>query len=173
MPTKAALVMIFRNEDDRLQLLLGLQAQGPFAGLLMGPGGKFEKGESVITCLLREAHQEMQIRLVRGSMQEMGTLISHIGDKPLFETVVYRCNAFRGAPKTTEAMSRPTWFDVSNLPWAKMPKPDQYWLPAAIAGQRFVARTFFGNSVHHLKKIEIDLSIERNFFERITSPASS
>ena len=129
------LVECFRTHEGKRQLLLGMKKRGFGVGKWNGFGGKFDAGETVRDCALRELEEESG--LVPERMEWRAQLLFTFRDSgKLMRVHVFAAEGFAGEPVETEEMA-PRWFDVDAIPYAEMWHDDTFWLPRFLAGERF------------------------------------
>ena len=116
-------------------VLLGMKKRGFGVGKWNGFGGKFDAGETVRDCALRELEEESG--LVPERMEWRAQLLFTFRDSgKLMRVHVFAAEGFDGEPVETEEMA-PRWFDVDAIPYAEMWHDDTFWLPRFLAGERF------------------------------------
>lgn len=123
-------------------VLLGEKKDGRFKGLVNGPGGVQEPGESLVDCLVRETWEEFKILLDKDSLQHVAVLDCYTGDELDFRVHVYWTNGFIGFPEETESM-KPMWAFRNELPYAQMHEADPFWMPRALARVQFNANMYY------------------------------
>ena len=129
------LVECFRTHEGKRQLLLGMKKRGFGVGKWNGFGGKFDAGETVRDCALRELEEESG--LVPERLEWRAQLLFTFRDSgKLMRVHVFAAEGFDGEPVETEEMA-PRWFDVDAIPYAEMWHDDTFWLPRFLAGERF------------------------------------
>ena len=116
--------------------LLMEKKRGHGAGLINGPGGKLEPGESLRACALREAEEELGIR---GEAPRLcAELRFEDRDGSRIHGFAYRCEAFTGAPRES-AEGKPRWASRQAMPYGRMWADDRGWLPWVLRGYRLRA----------------------------------
>jgi len=66
-------------------------------------------------------------------------------------------NEFQGSLRETEEM-KPKWFDVNNIPYEKMWKDDEYWLPRVVLKNERVHYLVRFNKDEMTEMKELDLN---------------
>jgi len=123
------------------RVLLGRKKRGFGVGKFNGFGGKIDAGETVLAAALREMAEESGVAVADAAA--VGQLRFTFEDSPAILSVhVFRATSYTGAPTETEEMA-PQWFPAGALPLAEMWKDDAFWLPHALAGERFVGEFLF------------------------------
>ncbi|MHB1163113.1 MAG: 8-oxo-dGTP diphosphatase [Minisyncoccota bacterium] len=126
------------------KVLLGLKQGNPEIGegTLNSPGGKQERGETILECLIREVEEEVGIFLPPEMTEKVAVIVFHAGGVPDFEVHVYRAHKFVGEPCETESMA-PAWYDIDKLPIDRMLESDRTWFPQLIRGEKFCANVYY------------------------------
>ena len=131
-------VTIFLKKDGKL--LLGLKKRGFGMGKVHGVGGKVEGDESYEDAAVRETVEEIGVR---------PTKLEHVADI-IFDNLYYRgvperqmmhvfiSTEWTGDPAETDEI-KPEWFEISQLPYARMWGDDQHWLPDVLRGHKVEA----------------------------------
>lgn len=138
--------LVLVQEGDRV--LLGMKKDGFGGGWWNGFGGKVEAGETVETAARRELMEEVGIDVE--TMAHAGVLFFDIeGDERLHECHVFRGSGVIGEPVETTEMVTPRWFGVSDIPYDKMWKGDDAWMPLFFEGKSVEGVLAF-NAKHEL-----------------------
>ena len=121
-PTQLLTLCIIRDGN---RVLLGMKKRGFGEGKWNGYGGKLKDGESLEEAMIREVKEESDIDLIqfekRGEMKFLFPDITR-------HVYIYEGTKWNGEPKETEEM-RPQWFDLFDIPFAKMWISDTGWFP--------------------------------------------
>ncbi len=124
--------LLFVIQDG--QILLIHKKRGLGAGNINGPGGRLEDGESAMEAAIRETEEELLI--TPQAVEERGSLYFQFRSGFSIFCTVFSASGYSGTPtETDEAI--PHWFEVDEIPYAKMWEDDQTWLPLLIAGKSF------------------------------------
>lgn len=135
------------------KLLLGEKKRGEIGtGMLNGPGGKVEPGETPEECVIRETREELGIELDREALDRVGMIRFHTGEGPSFAVHIYRTGAFTGELKETDEMI-PSWYPTDHLPYERMFESDRLWLPKALAGEYFDADAYYDGAMKDFRTI--------------------
>lgn len=130
------------------KVLLSKKRDGFGGGWWNGFGGKVEAGETVERAARRELLEEVGIGVKK--LEPAGMLYFDIeGDERLHECHVFRGSGVIGELKETEEMAEPTWFDVAAVPYDKMWRGDDAWMPAFFEGKTIEGILTF-NAKHEL-----------------------
>lgn len=121
------------------EVLLIEKRRGIGAGLINGPGGKIEPGETPRECARREVHEEVGLSV--DSLTDAGAVEFYLDDEPVMFVHLFRTTEFSGTPRESPE-ARPRWFPVDDLPLDRMWEDDRLWLPDLLAGER-VRGTFW------------------------------
>lgn len=80
--------------------------------------------------LCRELQEESGLIASTEDLQFQGQLQYEMSDK-IWESSLYTCTKFIGNPTECDEM-KPTWFDLADIPYDKMYKDVQYWMPIVL-----------------------------------------
>ncbi len=138
---------------DGNRVCLGIRkkvASGLGENLLAGIGGKvgdsFEiRNETPDHAMDREACEEIRVKVLE--KQEMGRVRFMFSHKPPDsawnqDVTIYSITKWEGIPSETESI-QPLWLEISELPWERMWKDNEHWLPKVLSGQRVEAVFLF------------------------------
>lgn len=117
--------------QSRNQVLLIRKKRGLGDGLINGPGGKLEQGESASECAVREVEEE--VGLTPLEMEERGELRFQFVDGYAIHVHIFVAKAYRGQLVETEE-AKPIWFDNADIPYDEMWADDRLWLPHVLSG---------------------------------------
>jgi len=136
-PTEEATLLFVIREG---RILLIHKKRGLGAGLINGPGGRIEKGETPLQTAVREVQEEVGISVKDPTFA--GELWFDMTDGYRLRGYVFTATQFDGIPvETDEAL--PEWFDLDKIPYGKMWSDDILWFPLMLAGKRFVGKFVF------------------------------
>lgn len=133
-------------KDDKV--LLAMKKRGFGEGKFNGVGGKVEKGESVVEACVREAEEEIGVKIkaheVKSTLTLRALLRFYFDRKPEWNQVCHVFVAYKwdGEPIETEEM-KPQWFPIAKLPFEKMWIDDPLWLPKVLVGESLEAEFHF------------------------------
>ena len=145
---KANLLYIIKKN----KVLLIYKKKGHGKGLFNGIGGKIKKGEDIIQSIIREAKEEVNLKVK--SLHFCGN-INFDDEKGRWQVYVFKSDDFEGNPKETDECI-PFWFDIKNVPYDKMWPDDKYWLPLLFKNKKFEA--FF--KIRNMKILEYKLTFD-------------
>lgn len=151
---KKASLLLLRKEDS---VLLAMKKRGFGAGRWNGVGGKPEAGETIDKTAIRECQEE--ILVTPKVIQHMATLDFHFPEAKSDwdqQVMVYTCTDWSGEPTETEEM-KPVWYKIHEIPYDKMWKDDEYWLPKVLEGY-FVRAAFTFDDNDNVVKHNIEVS---------------
>lgn len=119
---------------EKGRVLLSMKKDGFGGGWWNGYGGKVEAEETIEVAARRELKEEAGIDVE--TLEKAGMLFFDIeGDEKLHECHVFRGSGVVGEPVETAEMITPTWFDVADIPYDKMWKGDDAWMPLFFEGK--------------------------------------
>lgn len=131
-----------------LDVLLGYKRTGLGLGKVVGIGGKVEDGESVRDGAVREVHEETGLVVTAADLQSAGMLDYLFPTRPAWSqrSHVFTCRVWAGEPVETDEIV-PAWFDVDDVPYARMWDDASRWLPAVLRGGTVSAEYTFGDDL--------------------------
>lgn len=137
------------------KVLLGEKKKGKIGiGVLSGPGGVLEPGETFRGCLIRETREELEIELDPASLELVGVIDFYHADRVDFRVVIYRARILRGELHETADMI-PDWYTLNDETFARTYEADRYWLPIAAArGEKFRANVYYRERARGFERIE-------------------
>ncbi|HZJ88615.1 MAG TPA: 8-oxo-dGTP diphosphatase [Sphaerochaeta sp.] len=131
-------VITFLFADDKVLLIDKKTGLGK--GLVNAPGGHVEPYETAEEAAMREFVEETGITVDELSLR--GMLYFQFADGMRQKGYVFFTTSYAGEMQETEE-ARPFWVPIADIPYDKMWEDDQYWLPKAIAGERFTGHFSF------------------------------
>ena len=138
VPTEAATLMFVF--DDAGRVLLIHKKRGMGAGLINGPGGRLEPGETPLQAAVRETQEELRVTALDPEFR--GTLQFDMGDGYNLLGFVFAANRHAGIPTETDEAT-PEWFPADALPLDRMWEDDRVWTPWMLQRRRFLGRFSF------------------------------
>ena len=144
--------LLFVIVDDRVLLIH--KQRGIGAGLINGPGGKIDPGETPVEAATRETHEETGILATR--VREAGEMRFEFVDGMRMHVTIFRADGFVGEPTVTDE-AIPEWFPIDAVPFDRMWADDELWFPHLLAGERFSGRSTFDGE--QLLDAEIDVDV--------------
>lgn len=139
-------VLGFLIKDNKV--LLARKAKKIGAGCWSGYGGGIDEGETEIGSMIRELKEESDLSIREESLEKVAIIDFHNtksdGKKFICKVHIYLIDKWIGAPKETEEMLTPTWFDIDKLPFEDMMPSDKDWLPQLLCGKKMIASAYLG-----------------------------
>jgi len=137
------------------KILLIERKKGIGKGLLNGPGGRIEKGETPMACAIREVSEETGIKPIKP--KEMGFVEFYLDNELIHPTNVFKAEKFFGTPRETDD-AKPIWFPLDKIPYERMfSKDKRHWVPLVVEGKVFKGKFYFTDNWNRLLKREIIL----------------
>ena len=137
-------LMILKRDN---KTCLGVKKRGFGAGKLVEPGGKVEPGETPKAAAIREAEEEVGVKI--HSAHKVGTIVFrnlyYKGEPETAITHVYMSEDFDGEPSESDELT-PGWYDINALPYNKMWGDDEHWMPEVFRGK--VVDAYFNFNEH-------------------------
>jgi 8-oxo-dGTP diphosphatase len=146
----ATLGVIF--EDN--QILLGEKKKGEIGtGVLSGPGGKLDPGETLSECLVRETREELEIELDSASLELVAVIDFYAAGELDFRVYTYFGKILSGKIHETADMI-PAWYPSNALPFDRMYEADRHWLAKALQGEKFNANVYYRSRARDFDHID-------------------
>lgn len=139
------------------EICLAMKKRGFGDGNYNGYGGKVEGDESIETATVREIQEESGVEVTEDSLEKVAINEFFFPDGKHLEVHTFMVCAWRGEPIETEEM-RPEWFLYEDIPYQKMWADDEYWLPRALHGEKFLGKVWFqedGKSIERMEWVPI------------------
>jgi len=132
------LVIVHRGDKVLLGLKRKREGKSFGVGKWNGYGGGLEDGESLETCVCREAFDEAGIELK--NLKKIGeTKYVFEGDEQDHLVHIYTTDNFEGYFRDSDEMGNHSWFHKDEIPYDKMWKNDIYWMDYLLRGENFKA----------------------------------
>lgn len=150
--------LIFLIDKEKQKVLLAMKKRGFGEGKWNGTGGKINSGETVRAAAVREAFEELKIKIAEQDLELAADCEFYFSGHPDWDThgTVFICETWQGEPAETEEM-RPQWFGYQDIPYAEMWEDDRYWLGRVLAGEKLRCQFYFdgeGKSIDmNIKKL--------------------
>ena len=126
-------------------MLLGEKKKGEIGtGVLSGPGGKLDPGET---------REELEIELDPASLEPVALIDFYAGGNVDFRVHVYRARIASGELRETADMI-PAWYPVNDLPYDRMYESDRHWIGKAAQGEKFRANVYYRDRAKDFDRIE-------------------
>jgi ADP-ribose pyrophosphatase YjhB (NUDIX family) len=142
--TGSNLVLVFPIVGN--EVLLSIRKKAPWVGCLSGLGGGFiEEDCYFLNTVRREAVEEAVIRINPLYLEKRGELTIKREGKKQQTLHVYISRYFDGNPTETVEMGPHMFFPTDKLPFDKMVKGDEQWVPQ-ILKEKFIKGTIWRSS---------------------------
>ncbi len=148
-PTEVATLLFVKR--DRHVLLIH-KKKGMGAGLINGPGGRVEPGETPMAGAIREVQEELRVTPI--GVRPAGELLFQFADGFALHGYVFMASECLGVPQETDE-AIPLWVTVDTIPYDKMWADDRHWVPLMLAGQPFRGRFVFDGD----QMLDIDVAM--------------
>jgi 8-oxo-dGTP pyrophosphatase MutT (NUDIX family) len=149
-------LLIKKSDEEVKEILLAMKKRGFGAGRWNGVGGKpdLEKNETIEQCAIREAEEEVGVRIKK--LERFAIMDFHFSEafkeKNWDQQVhLFLSDEWEGEPIETEEM-RPQWFSPLEIPYDEMWDDDKFWLPSVLDGKKLRADFFFDENQKIINK---------------------
>ncbi len=149
--------LLFLRKPKENRILLAMKKRGFGAGKWNGVGGKLDNGETVMEAMIREAEEEIGVKIKSEDLEEVAINAFSFQDKKEWNQVVhvFFTDKWEGEPIETEEMN-PKWFDQDTLPYEDMWITDPHWLPRVLVGERIKASFLFNKDGGEILEMKIE-----------------
>lgn len=150
--------LCFLRRDD--EVLLIEKRRGLGEGLVNGPGGKVEPGETPRAAAAREVEEEVGVSVEPAALEWAAELTFRLDGTVHSECHVFRGRRFEGEPRPS-AEARPLWVPVTAIPYDRMWPDDELWLPHVLEGETVRATFEFtgGEPLDEATLVDHDLTV--------------
>jgi len=137
------------------QILLAMKKRGFGEGKYNGVGGKIKEGETPEEAMIRETKEEISVTPTKYEKVGFIEFDEFYKDSKIrLAFHLYLAYEWDGEPAESDEM-KPEWFNIDDIPYAKMFPDDKYWLPLILEGRKIKAYFDFDEVWNVLsKKIE-------------------
>lgn len=147
------------KKDD--MILLAMKKRGFGEGKYNGVGGKLKENETPEEAMIRETEEEILVTPTKyEKVGEIDFEEYYKGQKQNLVFHLYIVTEWLGEPSESDEM-KPYWFKIDNIPYDKMFKDDQYWLPLILEGKKIKAYFQFDENWNLLSKKITELNKSR------------
>jgi len=143
------------NQNNPVEVCLGMKKRGHGVGLWNGSGGKPEENENTEDAAIREVQEEFGVKVL--NLDKRGE-IDFVLEKEneIAKMYAYLVTEWENEPIETEEM-KPKWFNISEVPYNEMWESDREWLPKILTGKKFKAKYTYSREGGKLKAREIHM----------------
>jgi 8-oxo-dGTP diphosphatase/2-hydroxy-dATP diphosphatase len=147
---QTTLIFLYNAESTHKgtqQILLAMKKRGFGAGRWNGVGGKLNDGEGIREAAVREAEEEIGVKIIPENLESVAILDFSFENKPDWnqQVHVFFTTEWEGEPAESEEM-KPEWFAVQDIPFSDMWPDDIFWLPLVLEGEGVRAQFTFGEN---------------------------
>lgn len=136
---QATLVFFIKKSDFEIkEICLAMKKRGFGVNRWNGVGGKVEVGETIEQAAIREAEEEISVKIK--NFYKVAELTFYFSENPDWNqnVYVYLAESWEGEPIENEEMF-PQWYPVDKIPYDSMWPDDIFWLPEIIQGKKIKA----------------------------------
>lgn len=158
---------------DGDRVLLIEKRRGVGDGMVNGPGGKLEPGETPHECVVREVEEEVGVEVdpwkvgeldFTFGVHESDALVGSSeqrsdGDDPFMFVHVFRADNPRGDPEPSDEAD-PFWVHVDDIPYDRMWADDRYWVPHLLDGTKFRGDAVFDEDGEEMLEWELETGVD-------------
>ncbi len=129
------MVYPLRDNQGRLEVLLGEKRTGLGVGRVVGPGGKVEPGESHREAAVRELGEEVGLVVEQNALIPIAQMSYPFLTRPHLSqrSRAFMVRDFSGTPMASEELE-PAWWSIDEIPFGRMWADAMLWLPQALNG---------------------------------------
>ena len=124
-------VLCFIREENRILLIHKKTGLGK--GLINGPGGRIDPGETPLEAAIRETEEETG--LFPHSVEQVGELAFVFTNGYTLYGYVFFAGGYSGIMTETDEAD-PFWCSLDDIPYERMWEDDAVWLPRALRGEK-------------------------------------
>ncbi len=142
---QVTLLFLVKKDNGRVtELCLGMKKRSFGMGKWNGVGGKIEPGETPEAAAIREAEEEIGVKVL--TLTKVGVITINYTPDPDWNQQVftYFAEEWTGTPVETSEM-QPVWYKVTEIPYENMWRDDAIWLPRVLAGEKIDAEFTLGD----------------------------
>ena len=152
-------VLCFIRDRNEGKVLLIHKKTGLGKGLINGPGGRIEPGETAPDAAIRETSEETGLVVTDPVLR--GDLYFQFTDGYSIRGYVFESSRWSGDLCETDEAD-PFWCSESEIPYDKMWVDDSWWFPHFLAGRKFRGRFIFDGE----KMLSMSLDVEATVSDR-------
>lgn len=147
--------LVYLIKDD--QILLAMKKRGFGLGKWNGVGGKVKGTELLTAAAVREAEEEVGVKIDQLDLQQVGVFDFYFNDHREWDQqmFVYFVRTWKGEPEESHEV-RPEWFPLAEIPYKSMWVSDIEWLPQVIAGKKLKGMFRFNDGGSVLDTFELE-----------------
>lgn len=123
-------------------------------GYLNGYGGKVVEGESAEDGAIRELKEEAGVAADPKKLEKVALIDFYEEGEHLWECHVFFAREWEGGLRETEEMTAPQLYKFSELPYDRMWKSDQAWLPLVFSGKKIHAKVHCPKGLDDVERFE-------------------
>ena len=138
------------------KILLAQKKQGFGAGKWNGYGGKVLSDESISAAAVREVKEESGLDVDEKDLKPVAVNRFYIDGKIKFECSVFVARRWTAEPQATREMITPTWYLLSEIPFALMWPADHLWLPIILEGKKIRADIYLDKELQQVEKFSYE-----------------
>lgn len=159
---KSTLVYLYDAQSTHQatqKILLAMKKRGFGTGRWNGVGGKVHENETICEAAVREAEEEIGVKINSENLEAVAVLDFTFPHAPDWDQQVhvFFTTEWEGEPTESEEM-KPEWFFVANIPYDQMWPTDPYWLLPVLSGDGVRGSFTFGENdtvaEHHVEEVE-------------------
>ncbi len=155
-PVDRAVLCFIRNRQSGRVLMIHKKT-GLGKGLINGPGGRIEQGETPREAAVREIREEVCVNIKADRLRHGGDLFFQFKDGYSIRGYVFDTEEWEGTPRATEEAD-PFWCPEDDIPYNKMWKDDAWWMPQLLARKQFRGRFIFDGETMLSMSLDIEFA---------------